>query len=38
MSYLTGNTGPIDYEALQRIRDIFLENEPLVTRHNLGEQ
>jgi hypothetical protein len=24
MSYLTGNTGPIDYEALQRIRDAGL--------------
>ena len=38
MSYLTGNTGPIDYEALQRIRDIFLKAEPLVTRHDLGAQ
>lgn len=38
MSYLTGNTGPIDYETLQRIRDIFLESEPLVTRHDLGER
>lgn len=38
MSYLTGNTGPIDYEALQRIRDIFLEHEPLVTHHDLGNR
>ncbi|MDS0219902.1 hypothetical protein NDI54_00860 [Haloarcula sp. S1AR25-5A] len=36
MSYLTGNTGPTDYEALQRIRDIFLTNEPLVTHHDLS--
>lgn len=36
MSYLSGNTGPIDYEALRRIRDIFLENEPLVTHHDLS--
>jgi hypothetical protein len=38
MAYLTGNTGPIDYEALRRIRDIFLENEPLVSCHDLSEQ
>ncbi|MUV89687.1 hypothetical protein GJ629_07080 [Halapricum sp. CBA1109] len=38
MSYLTGDTGPIDYEALQRIRDIFLEHEPLVTDQKLGER
>lgn len=36
MSYLTGDTGPIDYEALQHIRDIFLEHEPLVRHHDLG--
>ncbi|SEO19536.1 hypothetical protein SAMN05216388_100983 [Halorientalis persicus] len=36
MSYLTGDTGPVDYEALQRIRDIFLANEPLVTHHALS--
>lgn len=36
MSYLTGNTGPIDYEALRRIRDIFLQDEPLVTHHDLS--
>lgn len=36
MSYLTGNTGPVDYDALQQIRDIFLTNEPLVTHHNLS--
>jgi len=38
MSYLTGNTGPIDHEALQRIRDIFLEHEPLVTHYDLGSR
>lgn len=38
MSYLVGNTGPIDYEALQRIRDIFLEHEPLVTQCDLGNR
>lgn len=38
MSSLTGNTGPIDYEALQRIRDIVLEHEPLVTQHDLGKR
>ena len=36
MSYLTGNTGPVDYDALQQIRDIFLTIEPLVTHHNLS--
>lgn len=30
MSSLTRNIGSIDYGALQRIRDIFLEQEPLV--------
>jgi hypothetical protein len=38
MAYLTGNTGPIDYEVLRRIRDIFLESEPLVSCHDLSEQ
>lgn len=38
MPYLTGNTGPIDYDALQTIRDIFLDNEPLVTRHDLSDR
>lgn len=36
MPYLPGNTGPIDYGALQRIRDIFLKHEPLVTHHDLS--
>lgn len=36
MSYLRGNTGPIDYEALQQIRDVFLKHEPLVTHHDLS--
>jgi hypothetical protein len=38
MSFLTGNTGPIDYEALQEIRDIFLENEPLVSQYELSDR
>lgn len=38
MSYLTGNTGAIDYEALQRIRDIVLNSEPLVTGYELGDR
>lgn len=36
MAYLQGDTGPVDYDALQRIRSIFLQNEPLVTHHDLG--
>lgn len=36
MSYLNGDTGPIDHDALQTIRDIFLDAEPLVTRHSLS--
>jgi len=38
MSHLTGNTGPTDHEALQRIRDIFLTTKPLVTHHDLGDR
>lgn len=38
MSYLAGDTGPIDYDALQRVRDLFLEHEPLVTHHDLGDR
>jgi hypothetical protein len=38
MSSLTGNTGPIDYEALQGIRDIFLENEPLISQYDLSDR
>lgn len=36
MGYLTGNTGPVYYDALQQIRDIFLQHEPLVTHHDLS--
>lgn len=36
MTYLLGNTGPVDYEALETIRDIFLKEEPLVSHTNLG--
>lgn len=36
MSYFRGNTGSVDYQALKRIRDIFLQNEPLVSHHKLG--
>jgi hypothetical protein len=38
MSRLVGNSGPIDYEALQRIRDIVLEHEPLVSQVDLDER
>lgn len=36
MAYLKGDTGPIDYGALERIRDIFLDYEPLVTHYDLS--
>lgn len=35
MTGLQGDTGPIDYEALKEIRDIFLATEPLVGHHSL---
>jgi hypothetical protein len=35
MAYLTGDTGSIDYDALLKIRNVFLDNEPLVTHHDL---
>ncbi|WP_340097941.1 hypothetical protein [Salinibaculum salinum] len=35
MAGLLGDTGPIDYEALEAIRDIFLATEPLVDHHSL---
>jgi len=35
MPGLRGDTGPIDYDALVRIRDIFLDTEPLVNHHSL---
>lgn len=35
MSGLQGDTGPVDYEALVVIRDIIIENEPLVSHHSL---
>ncbi|MEF8786198.1 MAG: hypothetical protein V5A45_09725 [Haloarculaceae archaeon] len=35
MTGLLGDTGPIDYEALKEIRDIFLATEPLVSHHTL---
>lgn len=38
MTHLTGNTGPIDYEALQQIRDIFLDNEPLVAHYDISSR
>lgn len=38
MTYLLGDTGPVDYEALETIRDIFLKEEPLVNHHDLGDR
>lgn len=38
MAYLNGDTGPVDYEALQTIRDIFLNHEPLVSRYDLSDR
>lgn len=35
MTGLLGDTGPIDYDALLEIRDLFLDAEPLVTSHSL---
>lgn len=35
MSGLRGDTGPIDYDGLIEIRDIFLKREPLVSHHSL---
>lgn len=35
MAGLVGDTGPIDYDALVRIRDVFLKTEPLVSHHSL---
>ena len=35
MADLRGDTGPIDYDALVNIRDIFLDTEPLVSHHSL---
>lgn len=35
MTGLLGDTGPIDYDALVEIRDVFLDAEPLVTHHSL---
>ena len=38
MGGLFGNTGPIDYDALVKIRDIFVDSEPLVTHHTLDDR
>lgn len=38
MTGLLGDTGPIDYEALETIRDIFLTTEPLVSYHSLDDR
>jgi len=35
MADLKGDTGPIDYDALVNIRDIFRDTEPLVSHHSL---
>lgn len=36
MTYFEGNVGPVDYEALEEIRDVFLAEEPLVSHHDLS--
>ncbi len=38
MTGLHGDTGPIDYDALELIRDTILETEPLVSRYSLGDR
>lgn len=38
MGGLAGDTGPIDYDALVKIREIFLNTEPLVSHHTLDDQ
>lgn len=38
MGGLLGDTGPIDYDALVKIREIFLDSEPLVNRHSLDDR
>jgi hypothetical protein len=38
MSGFLGDTGPVDYGALETIRDIFLATEPLVSHHSLDER
>lgn len=38
MSGLLGDTGPIDYDALVIIRDIFLDTEPLVSESHLSDR
>lgn len=38
MTGLLGDTGPIDYDALVVIRDIFLDTEPLVSHHSLDDR
>jgi hypothetical protein len=36
MTGLLGDTGPIDYSALGKIRDVFRTAEPLVIHHSLA--
>ena len=38
MTGLHGDTGPIDYDALEVIRDIILETEPLVSQSTLDDR
>jgi len=38
MTGLLGDTGPVDYDALVVIRDIFLDTEPLVSDSHLDER
>lgn len=35
---MLGDTGPVDYDALVTIRNIFLETEPLVSHHDLDSR
>jgi hypothetical protein len=38
MTGLHGETGPVDYDALVTIRDIFLDAEPLVSQQTLDSR
>lgn len=38
MAGLLGDTGPVDYDALLRIRDVFLDTEPLVSHSSLDDR
>ena len=38
MGGLVGDTGPIDYDALVKIREVIIDTEPLVTHHDLDDR